>query len=85
MTAVRAEWLTVGGPIEPWTRLGLVAVDGLIPLFGTGIRVTGDERAGIVGWALSGLDEAVADIDGLVTDAVPAAPPVLVEHPLSAF
>ena len=63
MTAVRAEWLTVGGPIEPWTRLGLVEVNGLIPLFGTGIRVLGDERAGIVGWALSGLEEAVTDID----------------------
>ena len=28
----RVEWLAVAGPIDPWTELGLVAVNGLIPL-----------------------------------------------------
>ncbi len=86
MTGARAEWLAVGGPIEPWRRLGLVDVDGLIPLFGTGIRVTGDERRGLVGWALSGVDATVgADLDGLPTTLVDAAAPVLADHPLGAF
>jgi hypothetical protein len=85
VTAARAEWLTVGGPIEPWRRLGLLDVDGLIPLFGTGVRIAGDDRAGIVGWALSGLDEVVTDVDGLATATVEPSPPLLTEHPLGAF
>ena len=36
----RVEWLTSAGPVEPWERLGLTSsYDGLIPLFGTGIRI----------------------------------------------
>lgn len=85
MTVARAEWLTVGGPIEPWRRLGLIDVDGFIALFGTGIRVTADDRSGIVGWALSGLPGAVDNIDGLATEAVSPAGPLLAEHPLGAF
>lgn len=84
MTAVRVEWLTVGGPLAPWTDLGLVAVDGLIPLFGTGLRVDADAPPGMVGWALSGLDDPVTSIDGVPTTAVAAVAPVLVEHPLGA-
>ena len=85
--ATRAEWLTVGGAIEPWRRLGLVDVDGLIPLFGTSIRVRDDERSGLVGWALSGVTSDVGDlvIDGLATDVVEPVAPALAEHPLGAF
>ena len=89
MRAVRAEWLDVGGAVEPWRRLGLTDVDGLLPLFGTGIRVLGDDRSGIVGWALSGLDVAAlgpdASIDGLATEVVEVPRPTLVEHRLGAF
>jgi hypothetical protein len=81
----RVEWLTVGGPVEPWERLGLVVHDGLIPLFGTGIRIEPDAEPGIVGWALSGLAEPVTEIDGLPTAAVAPVPPVYVEHPGGAI
>lgn len=82
---VRVEWLTVGGPNEPWERLGLVVVDGTIPLFGTGIRIDPAAPPGIVRWELSGLTTPVADIDGLPTIAVSPAAPILVEHPSGAI
>jgi hypothetical protein len=79
--SARVEWLVVGGPVEPWQHLGLTVVDGFVPLFGTGIRIDPSADPGIVRWALSGLaDDAPAEIDGLVTDAVDPIPPVLVEH-----
>jgi hypothetical protein len=83
--SARVEWLTVGGSAEPWERLGLVVVDGLVPLFGTGIRIDPDAAPGIAGWALSGLAEPVTEIDGLPTAAVAAVPPVYVEHPCRAI
>lgn len=81
----RVEWLTVGGRAEPWQRLGLVVVDGTIPLFGTGIRIDPAAGPGIVRWELSGLAEPITDIDGLPTAAVAPAPPVFVEHPSGAI
>jgi hypothetical protein len=81
----RVEWLTVGGPAEPWARLGLVVHDGLIPLFGTGIRVAPDAGPGIVGWALSGLATAVTDVGGLPTEPVEPAAPIFAEHPSGAI
>jgi hypothetical protein len=81
----RVEWLTVAGPVEPWERLGLVVSNGLIPLFGTGIRIEPGTAGGIVGWALSGLAEPVTEIDGLPTAAVGPARPILVEHPSGAI
>jgi len=83
----RVEWLVVGGPVEPWQRLGLTVIDGAVPLFGTGIRIDPSAEPGIVRWALSGLDhdaligtDGIDGIDGLATEVVPPAPPVLVEH-----
>ena len=84
MTA-RVEWLTVGGAVEPWQRLGLVVHEGLIPLFGTGIRVASDAEPGIVGWALSGLAEVASEIDGLPTAVVDPGPPIFAEHPAGAI
>jgi hypothetical protein len=98
MTA-RAEWLVVGGPTEPWGRVGLTLVGHDIPLFGTGIRVDPSQPPGIARWALSGVtppasDEEATDgdvaaptidVDGLVTELVPPATPVLVEHPSGAI
>jgi hypothetical protein len=91
----RAEWLVVGGTPEPWERLGLAIVDGAVALFGTGIRFDPHAAPGIVRWALSGLagradaaadpDAGPIDIDGLVTDVVDPARPVLVEHPNGAI
>jgi hypothetical protein len=82
---VRVEWLTVGGPVEPWEGLGLVVVEGTIPLFGTGIRIDPAAPAGIVRWELSGLTESVTDIDGLPTVAAAPAPPVFVDHASGAI
>jgi hypothetical protein len=81
----RVEWLTVGGPEEPWQRLGLVVHNGLVPLFGTDVRIAPDAEPGIVGWALSGLAEPVEDIDGLSTTPVEPAAPVFAEHPSGAI
>jgi hypothetical protein len=81
----RVEWLTVGGAVEPWERLGLVVHEGLIPLFGTGIRITPVAPAGMVGWALSGAIEPSTDVDGLATELVEPMAPIFVNHPLGAF
>ena len=40
---------------------------------------------GIRGWALSGLADTVATIDGLPTELVAPATPLLVEHPIGAI
>lgn len=86
----RVEWLTVGGPVEPWRDLGLVADhDGLVPLFGTGILIVPDAPPGLRGWALSGAardgGSAGHDVDGLPTELVPAGAPRFAEHPLGAI
>ena len=81
----RAEWLVVGGPTEPWQRLGLTVVDGTVPLFGTGLRFDQDAPPGIVRWQLSGIAPDIADIDGLVTDVIAAPSPTFVEHPCGAI
>jgi hypothetical protein len=39
----------------------------------------------LVGWALSGIDESVTEIDGLTTDVVRPMAPVFAEHPLGAI
>ena len=83
--SARAEWLIIGGPSGPWERLGLTVVDGTVPLFGPGLRFDESALAGIAGWALSGIGAAVADIDGLATEVVSSAAPILVEHPCGAI
>ena len=81
----RVEWLTVGGPAEPWRDIGLAVVDGTIPLFGTGIRIDPTHEPGLVGWAMSGLADAVSSIDGVLTEAVAPLRPVFIEHPVGAI
>lgn len=83
MTA-RAEWLAVGGPIEPWERLGLAVRGGMVSLFGTGIFISGEGEPGLHGWALSGVADDVTSIDGLATRVVVPPGPILCEHPLGA-
>jgi hypothetical protein len=80
----RAEWLCIGGPAEPWRRAGLVVTDGRVPLFGTGLWLTGEDGSGLTGWALSGVPK-VDDIDGLPTTVVEPARPMFAEHPLGAI
>lgn len=84
----KAEWLSVAGDADTWRSLGLTVTDeGLIPLVGTSIRlVAGDaaDPAGIVGWALSGVDGMTSDVDGLATEVVEPATPIYVDHQLGA-
>jgi hypothetical protein len=97
----RVEWLTVAGELGTWRSLGLSATDdGLIPLFGTALRIVSPEaawdtsagtsvapeglKAGIVGWALSGIDAATTSIAGLTTTVVEQAAPIFATHSLGA-
>ncbi|MEP4652714.1 MAG: hypothetical protein ABJ314_21250, partial [Ilumatobacter sp.] len=89
MTA-QVEWLEVVGDRDVWRSLGLVVGDdGLVPLMGACLKITEPEAhdaAGIVGWALSGLEPAWSGslIDGLVTTEVETAGPVFAHHELGA-
>ena len=83
----KVEWLTVAGDPETWRSIGLaVGGDGLIPLFGTGLKIVLPVRAddaGIVGWGFSGI-ESVQQIAGLPVDVVDAATPSFADHALGA-
>ena len=85
MSDPKVEWLTVAGDVDTWRSLGLtVTTEGLIPLVGASIRIvaaTADHETGIVGWALSGVED-VAEIDGLVTEVVAPMPPIYAQHAL---
>ena len=87
MSDPKVEWLTVAGDVDTWRSLGLtVTAEGLIPLVGASIRIvaaTADHEPGIVGWALSGVED-VAEIDGLVTEVVAPMPPIYAQHALRA-
>ena len=87
MSDPKVEWLTVAGDVDTWRSLGLtVTAEGLIPLVGASIRIvaaTADRETGIVGWALSGVED-VAEIDGLVTEVVAPMPPIYAQHALRA-
>jgi hypothetical protein len=83
----KVEWLTVAGDTEAWRSVGLtLTADGSIPLVGTSIQVVAPAAAtpaGLVGWALSGVED-IADIDGLATQVVDPARPVFAAHALGA-
>ena len=87
MTA-RIDWIVVGGPAEPWQRLGLVAAgedeDGcqLVPLFGTGIEIDTTGRPGLRRLVLSGIDDQLTNIDGVPIEVRDVAPPMFADHPL---
>ena len=85
----RVEWLTIAGDIDTWRSLGLSATDdGLIPLFGTALRIVSPEAedvpAGIVGWALSGIDDTTTSVAGLATTVVEQLAPIFATHSLGA-
>ncbi len=76
----RVEWLTIGGDREQWRTLGLtVGADGLVPFLFSSLRIVDGEH-GIRGWALSGIDPAIHDIDGLPTTVVDESPPAIAQH-----
>jgi hypothetical protein len=84
----RAEWLTISGDPDAWRAIGLtVADDGLVPLFGTSLRIVSDigsATPGIAGWTLSGAGEVPDSIDGLATETAEPQPPVFADHALGA-
>ena len=88
MTAA-VDWLVVGGPLEPWTGLGLVAQvgdggAGRIPFFGTGVEVTGEGEPGMRGLVVSGVDADLTDIDGVPVRVAAPGAPLFADHPLGA-
>ena len=88
MTA-QVEWLEIGGDPEVWRSLGLVVShDGVIPLVGTSLRIVDPTQgAGIVAWAMSGVDRSLdaTSIDGgLATRVVEPMGPLFAEHELGA-
>ena len=82
-----AEWLTIHGDPDAWRALGLViGDDGLVPLFGTCLRLVEAPTAELAGWALSGVEGGGTDrIDGLATEYVTDRPPLFADHPLGAI
>ncbi len=90
-TEARVEHLSIVGSLDAWRTIGLsVAETGEIPFMFTSlvVRPGGDAAAsvsGLHGWALSGIDATVSDIDGLPTVAVDPASPMLTDHPNGAI
>jgi hypothetical protein len=83
----RVEWLVVAGDPDAWRSIGLVVdADGVVPLYGTSLRIASDRSAGsgIVGWALSGVDALPQSIDGLPTQLTESRPPTFADHALGA-
>lgn len=88
----RVEWLTIVGDREAWRSIGLtVADDGLLPLYGTSLRIVAPSsdvdpsRPGAIErWSLSGVGDAPASVDGLVTESVEPMTPAYSDHGLGA-
>lgn len=84
----RVEWLTVAGDPDVWRSLGLaISADGLVPLFGTSLRIvapTRTDEVGLVGWAISGIASDTTDIAGLPTETVVPQAPAFASHGLGA-
>lgn len=83
------DWLVVGGPVEPWTALGLVAEHddaggARIPLFGTGLAITGEGDRGMRRLAVSGVDVGTTDLDGVAVSVITPPSPTFADHPLGA-
>jgi hypothetical protein len=90
--AARVEWLTVAGDPDVWRSIGLtVSTDGLVPLFGTSLRIVAptehdgiaDGGFGLAGWAFSGIPD-VGDVAGFPTEVVDTGSPVFAAHALGA-
>jgi hypothetical protein len=80
MTAIAL--LRIGGPVEPWTALGLHVVDDQAVIAGVLLRFEGGPP-GLHGWGLADtpVDIPLIDIDGIPTDAQ-ARPTQLVDSHL---
>ena len=76
----RVEWLTIAGDRARWRTIGLtVGADGLVPFLFSSLRIVDGEH-GIRGWALSGIDSTIHEIDGLPTTVVDVSPPAIAQH-----
>lgn len=87
-SAPKAEWLTITGDPDAWRAIGLtVGSDGLIPLFGTSLRIveplTAASPLGLTGWAFSGISDT-AEVAGFPAEVVEAGPPLFAAHELGA-
>ena len=75
--------IVIGDAPEAWEALGFTVVDGVAPVGGVRLRLTG-QGGGIERWSLRGL-AAGADLDGLTTSVSEEPPPEPVEHELAAL
>ncbi|WP_183092179.1 glyoxalase [Nocardioides stalactiti] len=75
--------LVVADPPEAWTAAGFaVDADGTCRVGTVAVRLVGRERGtGVVGWALSGVDDGLREVDGIPTTVAAAAPEEPGEHP----
>ena len=90
----RVASLLIEGDRDLWRSLGLtVTVDGIVPLYGTSLRIIEPVEpspasglpGGIVGWELSGVSADVPNsVDGLNTLVVPARSPLFADHEMGA-
>lgn len=82
----QVEWMSISGDPGVWRSIGLtVSAEGIVPLFGTGVRIVEGEPDGIVGWAISGIDTSITSIAGLATDVVEPTAPSFAHHALGAL
>ncbi len=85
--------LDITGSMAAWRAIGLVvSSDGLLPFLSGSIQIV--EQSGstvdvatprIHGWSLSGIDDSVTRIDGLVTASVTAPGLAVADHPNGAY
>ncbi|MEO5724662.1 MAG: hypothetical protein ABIQ39_09505 [Ilumatobacteraceae bacterium] len=66
--------LVVAGSSAPWEQIGLVVVDGVAQIGGVGLHFDGSAGSGVVSWGLDDFDDALGQIDGLLTHR--ADPPI---------
>ncbi len=71
--AVTLDELTVAGPPQAWRDCGFALEDATCVLGGMRIRVVPEQKGGITGWSLRGLDSL--DLDGLPTERSDRPPP----------
>jgi Glyoxalase-like domain len=63
----------IADPAERWSALGFDVAGGRLGLGGVAVHLDSPGR-GIVRWALTGIEPAITEIDGLPTDTAPATP-----------
>lgn len=72
----------IADPAEQWSALGFDAAGGRLVLGRVAVRLDSPGR-GIARWALTGIDPAITEIDGLPTETAPATPATPAPTPAS--